>query len=171
MPGSLFAWYSLYDLDALADRGVVLSGRIELRQLTRLREILHSDRGVIQANLKFNRHTDSSVTVDLTFETVLELICQRCLEPLVEQFSERSTLTLSAPGAIASEAAKEEIEAVILTDERLNPAALIEDELIMSLPNIPRHAEVDECGSLAQSLKALAPDEWSGVGDPALRNN
>jgi uncharacterized protein len=158
MPGSLYAWYSLYDLDALAEREAVLSGEIGLRQLARLREILHSDRGSIQASLKFHRQTNRSVTVDLSFETVLELTCQRCLEPVVRSVSERSSLTLLAPESMDSRVAKEG-EAVVLTEGRLNPAELIEDELIVSLPIIPRHAEIDECGSVAQTVQALMPEE------------
>lgn len=169
MPGPLYAWYSLYDLDALADREAVLSGEIELRQLTRLREILHSDRGNIQASLKFHRQTNRSVTVDLRFEAVLELICQRCLEPVMRNVSERSSLTLLAPESMNSREA-EEGEAVVLTEGRLNPAALIEDELIVSLPIIPRHAEIDECGSVAQAVQALAPEKRSERTEPPLRN-
>ena len=169
MPGSLYAWYSRYDLDALAEREAVLSGEIGLRQLTRLCEFLHSERGNIQASLKFHRQTDRSVTVDLSFETVLELICQRCLEPVVRNVSEQSSLTLLAPESMNSRETKEG-EAVVLTEGRLNPAALIEDELIVSLPIIPRHAEIDECGSVAQAVQALAPEEWSERTEPPLKN-
>ncbi len=169
MPGPLYAWYSLYELDVLAEREAVLSGEIGLRKLTRLCEVLHSDRGNIQASLKFHRQTNRSVTVDLIFETVLELICQRCLEPVMRNVSERSSLTLLAPESMDSRVAKEG-EAVVLTEGRLNPAALIEDELIVSLPIIPRHPEIDECGSVAQAVQALAPEECSGRTEPPLRN-
>jgi uncharacterized protein len=170
MPGSLFAWYSLYDLEVLADREGVLSGKINLRQLTRLRDILHSDRGSIQASLKFHRHTYSSITVDLTFATVLELICQRCLEPMPRNVSTQVSLSLLETGSMDGENAKEN-EAVVLMDGKLNPAALLEDELILSLPIIPRHTEIDECGSMAQFLQALAPEESPGTADPPLRGH
>ena len=170
MPGSLFAWYTLYDLDALADREAVLSGEIELRQLTRLREIVHSASGSIRTNLKFHRQVNSFVTVDLTFETALELICQRCLEPLVQDVSEQVSLKLLEPGSMSREVTKKD-EAVVLTDGKLNPAALLEDELILSLPIVPRHTEIDECGNMAQALQALAPEERSGIADPPLSNH
>jgi len=170
MPGSLFAWYTLYDLDALADREAVLSGEIELRQLTRLREIVHSAPGSIRTNLKFHRQANSFVTVDLTFETALELICQRCLEPLVQDVSEQVSLMLLEPGSMSREVAKED-EAVVLTDGKLNPAALLEDELILSLPIVPRHTEIDECGNIAQALQAVASEERSGIADPPLRSH
>jgi len=167
MPGSLHAWYSLYDLDALAAREAILSGEIELRQLTRLREILHSDRGSIEASLKFHRLDTRSVSVDLTFETDLELVCQRCLEPIVRRVSEQVSLRLleSENSEIASKQ-----EAVVLTEGKLKPATLIEDELIVSLPIIPRHAEINECGSIVESLQALAPDESTGEIDPTPVN-
>lgn len=170
MPGSLYAWYSLYDLEALADREGVLSGEIELRKLTRLREILHSDRGNIQASLKLHRQVNGSVTVDLAYATVLELICQRCLEPLVQNVSEQLSLTLLEPGSMNGEIAKEN-DAVVLMGGKLNPAALLEDELILSLPIIPRHTEINECGSMVQFLQALAPEERPETADPPLRNH
>ena len=64
-----------------------------------------------------------------------------------------------------------ENEAVVLMDGKLNPAALLEDELILSLPIIPRHTEIDECGSMAQFLQALAPEESPGTADPPLRDH
>ena len=43
-------------------------------------------------------------------------------------------------------------EPVELEDGRLLPAALIEDELIVSIPLVPKHARVEDCGSLARRL-------------------
>ena len=167
MPGSLHAWYSLYDLDALADREAVLSGETELRQLTELLEFVYSARGTIQTSLKFHRHANSSIVVDLAFDTVLELTCQRCLEPLIQDVSERVSLMLLEPGSMGGEVANGD-EAVVLTGGKFNPAALLEDELILSLPISPRHTEIDECGNMAQVLQALAPEERSGIADPPL---
>ena len=35
---------------------------------------------------------------------------------------------------------------------RLQPAQLIEDELIVAIPLVPKHARVEDCGSLARQL-------------------
>jgi uncharacterized metal-binding protein YceD (DUF177 family) len=77
---------------------------------------------------------------------------------------------LLEPGSMSREVAKED-EAVVLTDGKLNPAVLLEDELILSLPIVPRHTEIDECGNMAQALQALAPEERSGIADPPLRSH
>jgi uncharacterized metal-binding protein YceD (DUF177 family) len=39
-----------------------------------------------------------------------------------------------------------------LEDGRLQPAQLIEDELIVAMPLVPKHARVEDCGSLAREL-------------------
>ena len=43
----------------------------------------------------------------------------------------------------------------MLGNDRLRPVDLLEDELIVSLPLVPRHASIDECGSLAQNLQQV----------------
>jgi uncharacterized metal-binding protein YceD (DUF177 family) len=35
---------------------------------------------------------------------------------------------------------------------RFQPAQLIEDELIVAIPLVPKHARVEDCGSLAREL-------------------
>jgi uncharacterized metal-binding protein YceD (DUF177 family) len=50
-----------------------------------------------------------------------------------------------------------------LTDGRLSPAQLIEDELIVSLPLAPKHERLADCGSVARNL-AVATD---GLGAAA----
>ena len=45
-------------------------------------------------------------------------------------------------------------EPIALSGERFQPAEFIEDELIVSLPLIPRHARVEQCGALARRLQA-----------------
>ena len=169
MPGSLHAWYSLHDLEALAGREATLSGEIELRQLTRLHDVLHSDSGSVQASLRLSRPASMSVTADLAFEASLELICQRCLEPMRHRVSESVSLVLLEDDSSRSEYDKTR-EAIVLDDGKLRPASVIEDELIVSLPIIPRHEGIDECGNVAQVLRAFAPEDSPGRELPARRD-
>lgn len=156
MPGSLHAWYSLYDLEALAEREATLSGEIELRKLTRLREFLHSDSGNVRARLKFSRQSSVVVTAELKFDAAVELICQRCLEPMQHRVLENVSLALLGKDSMLGDQDNAR-EAVVLEDGKLKPASLIEDELIVSLPIVPRHERIDECGKIAQTLQAFAP--------------
>ena len=44
-------------------------------------------------------------------------------------------------------------EPIIMDGDRMQPAALIEDELIVALPFVPKHAQLAECGTLGRGSK------------------
>ena len=49
----------------------------------------------------------------------------------------------------------EDHEPVELSGDRFQPAAFVEDELIMALPLVPRHARLEQCGALVRSIAGL----------------
>ncbi|NYT38318.1 DUF177 domain-containing protein [Allopusillimonas soli] len=88
------------------------------------------------------------------------LVCQRCMQPFVCTLEADTSLQL-----VASEAELEALDARdeasglddqdmverIVASRRLDVLALVEDELILSLPYVPKH---DVCPSLPDALKA-----------------
>jgi uncharacterized protein len=151
MSGSLRAWYSLRDMEALGARQGGLDGRLELNGLPRLAGLLHSTAGSVRASLHFRQRGVGALAATLELETTVELLCQRCLEPFEQPISERIELMLLQPGA-SSPSIPEGYEPVELDNGRLLPARLIEDELIVSIPLVPKHARIEDCGSLARNL-------------------
>jgi len=149
MSGSLHTWYSLPDLDRLAERGAVLNGEIELKRLARLKDILHADSGSVKASLRFRARNGGGLTVDIEYEARLELTCQRCLEPLAHHVSARVEM-----GLVENETMLDSLpagcEPLVLEGGRLSPVQLIEDELIVALPLVPRHERAEQCGRLAR---------------------
>ena len=72
------------------------------------------------------------------------LVCQRCLGPL------RLPLELGvALGLVRSEAEAARLpagyEPLLATDDGISVAELVEDELLLALPQIPRHQDLREC--------------------------
>lgn len=151
MPGSLQAWYSVGDLEALGSRGAELAGELDLDRMPRLGELLHDGGGSVKATLRLRHRDGGGLVLDLDFETTLPLTCQRCLEPVAHRVAEHVELAV-----VESEALQRQLpadcDALVLDGERLNPAQLIEDELIVSVPLVPRHERSEECGSLARVL-------------------
>jgi uncharacterized protein len=151
MSGSLHTWYSLHDLETLGVRRVVLSGEIELRRLSRLAGLLHSDAGSVRASLRVRQRRDDRLIVELEYAATLQLLCQRCLEPISHRVAERIDLAVIESTA-ASASVPAGCEPFELDDGRLLPVQLIEDELIVAIPLVPKHARIDDCGSLARQL-------------------
>lgn len=154
-------WYSAPQLDAFAARGAVLGEVLELNRLTRLCELLSSVGGCVEAQLEFAPRREGWTPVELRFETRLQMTCQRCLEPLELKLSERVEL-----GFVESEAMEsclpEGRVAVVLEDGRMSPIQLLEDELLVSLPLVPRHEGANECGSLARDAARLDVEAADG---------
>jgi uncharacterized protein len=158
MSGSLHAWYSLRDLGALASRDAVLSGEAEFSKLQRLASLVHSGDGSVRATLRFSHRRDGWLGAELTYQASVSLICQRCLEPFRHEWTNRVNTVLADAAALPANV-PEGYEPFELEEGRLLPAQLIEDELIISIPIVPKHARIEDCGSLARDLAGLTADE------------
>jgi len=162
MSGSLHAWYSQRDLESLAERQGVLSGNLQLSKLTRLVGMLHSDAGSVEASLKFGQRR-GALEAELTYTAAVELTCQRCLEPFRYELAGSVNVALVDAGSTLY-MVPEGYEPFELTDDRLSPAELIEDELIVSMPLAPKHERLADCGSVARSLVAAAEGSDAAAG-------
>jgi uncharacterized protein len=154
MSGSLHAWYSLRDLESLANRGVTLGGELTIGKLTRLKSLLHSDDGSVSATLRFRQRTDGWLETELGIRATVELVCQRCLEPFRYELADTAHVVL-ADAASAPAAVPAGFEPFELEDGRLHPAELVEEELIVAIPLVPKHERIEDCGSVARQLAGL----------------
>ncbi len=111
--------------------------------MQRLGASLVSDEGEAEVEMKFDVDNERRAVVQVRVLAQVQLICQRCLEPM--------DCTLSAErllGVVMNEAQAERLpsnyEPLFVTEEPLFLSDLIEDELILSLPIVPRHSD-EQC--------------------------
>jgi len=155
MPGPLHAWYGLRDLEVLCDREAALSGDLGLAELTRLSPLLHAQSdGCVAASLCCSRSADGRGVLRLGFRADVELVCQRCLEPMRYSLDETVEWVLGDSG-LTDNGAGPGLDVLDLGADRLRPLDLLEDEMIVALPIVPRHTSIDECGALAQNLRRV----------------
>jgi uncharacterized protein len=69
--------------------------------------------------------------------TVVELTCQRCLEPLREEVEVENELELSESAQEIAQA-EDDTDRVLATSS-MDVSQLVEDELILALPDAPKH--------------------------------
>lgn len=149
MSGALQTWYSAAQIDAFAARSAVLGERIELSRLDRLAAVLANAAGCVEAELRFAPRRTGWIPVDLSFEARLELTCQRCLEAYELHLDERIELGFIESASLEA-GLPEGCVAVLLEDDRVSPVVLLEDELLVALPLVPRHEAAAQCGSLGR---------------------
>ena len=151
MSRPLDSWFTLPELDGLARREAVLEGELVPARLTRLTELLNDDSGSVKVRLRFQQPRDNCVILQLRCNGWLELLCQRCLEPTRHEIEIDVRYGLLEAGADEA-GLPAEVETFVLDGDRFNPARLIEDELIVSLPLAAKHSSVSDCGSLVHAL-------------------
>lgn len=163
MRAPLRAWYTAADIEALAARRATLVGEIKLSDLPRLSEYLYSTRGwqdreqasesVVRVELAFGTRQLGLHTLNLRYEAALNVICQRCLELYELEISNRVEFAvLTSESSLAAELASRDEPLVLEKDERICPAELVEDELIISVPLAPKHAKLDQCAARAEEI-------------------
>lgn len=139
MSRALQGWFEPH---VLGERKARLEGEIPISKLPRVRDLLASDKGSVRAGLSFDQLGSGTVLLDMSIKADVQLTCQRCLEPFVHNVA---VLTKLALMEVNLGSAPEGYEAYEFGPDRINPANLIEDELIVTLPLVPRHPVRETC--------------------------
>ncbi|MEW9899316.1 YceD family protein [Chitinivorax sp. PXF-14] len=135
-----------------------LSGEVPVSELARTHESLLNDSGTIRYSLLGGQDIRERATLTLYVSGSVVLLCQRCLQPLKETIDSQSVLTQFADEQAIEIASEEDPELEgIVADKRLDVLALIEDEILLSLPVSPKH---ESCGP------ALADEKPAGKPNP-----
>jgi uncharacterized protein len=118
-----------------------LHGNLPVSSLARLQDCLHDALGQVEVVVQGGRDAQQRPVLNLAITGALHLRCQRCLGQLDYPLRMSSTLLLvSRAEADAGDLDDVEVDWIVANRE-LNVAGLVEDELILSLPYAPRHAE------------------------------
>jgi uncharacterized protein len=141
------------DVEAFARSEAVLEGRWPLSQLERLcasaapDEPVHPDDVLaweIEGELRSARGKDPEIWLRLRAQAEVSMTCQRCLKPVRVPLNVAQSIRFVA-GEKAAEALDFECEEDVLALTRsLNTQALLEDELLLTLPLVPRHERCPE---------------------------
>lgn len=125
-----------------AEQSLGLDGKVKVADLKRLDMNLDKN-AEIAVNLQFGIDEQKITYLKGHLETKLSLQCQRCMEPLVygimSDFSLGVVSTLDEANSLP-----EQYEPALAAEGSLALRELIEDEIILNLPIIPKH-EPDEC--------------------------
>jgi uncharacterized protein len=152
------------DVKAFAQAQAQLQGQSALTHWPRLaEEQLTGVKGEAPVRWSLSGRTQAEaggpdeVWLELSAEAALTLSCQRCLAPVLETVCAERGFRFVADEATAEALDDEAEEDILVLDRDFDALALIEDELILSLPLVPRH---DVCP------EPLPQPESAAEGDP-----
>lgn len=140
---------------ALADKGRQFKGSLPLSKMTRLQDVLLDGQGEVGFVLRFGK--DGKVaTVTGVVEAELKLQCQCCLGAILWPVDCKVSLGLVKSIAEA-DLLPESYEPLLLEGDTLPLADIVQEELLLALPAVPRH-EVCEPAAQARQEQPKAPE-------------
>lgn len=120
-----------------AKNGFEIQGKLPLKQLKRLNDVLMSDQGDVEAELKFDK-AGHIPFIQGHIRAELHLKCQRCLQAV--QYSVDSDFRL---GMVQNEEQMDrlpdEFEPYLVEDDNNYLADILEDELLLAMPLVAMH--------------------------------
>lgn len=135
------------DIKAFAQAGALLQGELPLAQWPRLLDEQMPDgqaqdplvRWRLQGQMTPVTGGAARVGVALSAEVDLPMQCQRCLMPVVQSVKAQREFVFVADEATAEAMDDESEEDVLVISREFDVLSLVEDELILALPLVPRH--------------------------------
>jgi uncharacterized protein len=145
-------WSRSVDVERLADHGDAVAFDVALAEFPRLRAQLASGEGRARGRVELSRERGVAMA-HVVVQASLPLVCQRCLRPVHVEVESESRVALVADFA-AADRLDSDVEPVMLEEGRVVLRDLVEEELLLAVPLVPRHEQETECG-LAPAVEAV----------------
>ena len=137
--------------------GSSFEGQMEIARLSRLRPMLASTEGSVDYRLSFGKDERGYGVVTGRVVGDLRVRCQRCNDAMILPVDSELSLALTE-GLDEAAALPDEYDPLLLDGRLMRSSELIEDELLLAVPVVPRHPE----GSCEAPLPKSSPGEHVG---------
>lgn len=134
---------SQIDIRKLTTKGVEISSDFSPSVMSRLSSLLANTDGRVQADLSFYIDEDRKRRVDGRVTAQLNVVCQRCLEPVLITVNSDFNLAILWTDDEAKNLSRS-LDPLIVGEELVDLADIVEEELILSLPIVSYHNS-DKC--------------------------
>ena len=149
-------------VDTLVGTETALDFSIPFTELPRVSRELTSPEGEARGHVRFSRQLGQAVA-DLEVSAQPEVVCQRCMQPMCWPVTVKSRVALVSDYDSADRV-PQEMEVFLVEADSVSVRDLVDEEVMLALPNVPRHAEDSECARLKVQLPGQ-PDEPEDVPD------
>ncbi len=148
-----------------ARKKLEIHGTIENSQLLRARDLMSSHAGIIEWALSGSVGLDGKSKLTLLIKGVVQMPCQRCLESVSVDLNLKSKFILVRDDSeIPSEDDDVDEYDYLVADAEMDVLALVEDEVLLTLPYAPKHS-VKDCSVKSEQLETKAHNPFAALRD------
>ena len=123
-----------------ARQGISLRGKMTLKEMPRLVELLADEEGVVEVDLHLDIDSQGISFLRGHLQTEINITCQRCTNPMRVRLETEVNLGF-APNEEKAEQLPEDYEPYIVTEDMTALASIVEDEFILALPIVSVHSD------------------------------
>lgn len=126
-----------------AEHDMRFHAHVNQSAMKRLLEQVETPNGEVEVDIQFHRHPRlKTPQFSMRVQTRLCLVCQRTLDPF--EFEVDSTVEgLFLPSMQMADEIEEDVEVYELSQDKVSLLELVEEELLLAIPMIPRKDEAD----------------------------
>jgi len=136
-------WTRRAPVDTLVGTETAVDFSIPIAELPRVSRDLTSRDGEAKGKVRFSRQRGQAVA-DLEVDAQPEVVCQRCMQPMRWPVKVKSRVALVSDYN-AADRVPDGMEVFLVEADSVSIRDLVDEEVMLALPNVPRHAEDSEC--------------------------
>jgi uncharacterized protein len=159
-------WSRRAPVETLVGTETVIDFSIPIAELPRVSHEVTSTDGEARGHVRFSRQLGQSVA-DLEVTAQPEVVCQRCMQPMRWPVKVHSRVALVSDYD-AADRVPEGLEVFLVEADSVSVRDLVDEEIMLALPNVPRHAEGSECAQRKVQLPGQA-DEPEAMADSQVQ--
>jgi uncharacterized protein len=144
-----------FDAFGVARRGAAIAGRLDAAALPRVADRLGEGDASIAYRITGAADALGRPAIEVSVEGAVPLECQRCLRTFSWPVAQRTLLLLARDEPDLARLDEDDVHEVILAATPQDPVALVEDELLLSLPFAP-HCDREDCEARTAAMAAPA---------------
>lgn len=136
-------WSRRAPVDTLVGTEAAIDFTIPFENLPRVASELVATDGAATGAVRFSRQQGHAVA-DLQVSARPEVVCQRCLQPMRWPVEVKSRIALVSDYDAANRV-PDGLEVFLVEAESVSVRDLVDEEVLLALPHVPRHGEGTEC--------------------------
>jgi uncharacterized protein len=149
-------WSRRAPVDSLVGTEAAIEFTIPLAELPRVSHELSTADGEARGKVRFARERGLAVA-DLDVSAQPEVVCQRCMQVMRWPIKVQARIALVSDYN-AADRVPEGLEVFLVEADSVSVRDLVDEEILLALPNVARHAEGSECAGAKMQLPGQEVD-------------